>query len=131
MPRRARFGRPSGVSARFSVNLRPTWSLAAAAAPAAAAATPAARYAGVHHRVRRERGGPRGYGGEVGDHTPRFLGAALGTRRDVVGGAHRAHEVEALLALGAPVLVEGHLSPPLVSATVQRPSLYRGSRLRE
>src|SRR5918999_3719105 len=91
-------------------------SLAAAATPAATAATGHAR---VHHRVRGETGGAGGYGGEVGDHTPRVLRTALRARSEVVGGAHRAHEVEALLALGALVFVEGHLYFTSRSADVQ------------
>src|SRR5918994_2647291 len=85
--------------------------LAAAAAPTAAAAT--AGHPGVHHGVRREGRGSRGYGGEVGDHTLRLRRAALGTLRGLVRGAHRAHQVEAILAAGALVFVEGHPIPPL------------------
>src|SRR5918999_1220910 len=107
MPLRARSGSPSSApSGSFSAMSR----LAAAAPPPAAAATAAARHARVHHGVRREGGGAGGYGGEIGDHTPRVLRPALGARGGIVGGAHRAHQVEALLAPGALVLVEGHLS---------------------
>src|SRR5215204_3898304 len=105
MPLRARSGSPSGAPSG-------PWAIlplaAAAASAAAAAAAGSAGHARVHHGVSCQ-GGPRGYGGEVGDHTPRVFGAALRTLRDVVGGAHRAHEVEALLAVGALVLVESHL----------------------
>src|SRR5918994_2086308 len=102
MPLRARSGSPWGrISSAIPL-------LAAAAAPTAAAAT--ARYARVHHGIGREGGGAGGYRGEVGDHTSGGAGAALGTLSDVVSGAHRAHEIEALPALGALVLVEGHLS---------------------
>src|SRR5215216_2634917 len=86
-----------------------TLPLAAAAAPAAAATT--AGHPGVHHGVRREGRGARRYGGEVGDHTPRFCRAALRTLRGLVRVAHRAHQVEAILAACALVLVEGHLYP--------------------
>src|SRR5215207_2366406 len=107
MPLRARSGNdPSGASPA-------TLPLAAAAAPAAAAAT--AGNPGVHHGVRREGRGTRRYGGEVGDHTPRLSRAALGTLRGLVRGAHRAHQVEAILAAGALVFVEGHPIPPLGS----------------
>src|SRR5829696_2555466 len=116
MPLRARSGSPSGAPSG-------PWAIlplaAAAASAAAAAAAGSAGHARVHHGVRCQ-GGPRGYGGEVGDHTPRVFGAALRTLRDVVGGAHRAHEVEALLAVGALVLVEGHLFPTSRSATLRR-----------
>src|SRR5215212_9037542 len=88
MPLRARSGSPSGSWAILS--------LAAATASAAAAATGSAGHARVHHGVRREGGGAGGYGGEVGDHTPRVFGAALRTLRDDDSGDHRAHEVEAL-----------------------------------
>src|SRR5215210_5486887 len=114
MPLRARSGSPSSVPSGSWAILP----LAAAAAPAAAAAS-SARHARVHHGVRCQ-GGAGSYGGEVGDHTSRVLGAALRTLRNVVGGAHRAHEVEALLAVGALVLVEGHLSPTSRSATLRR-----------
>src|SRR5215204_295533 len=116
MPLRARSGSPSSVPSGPWAILP----LAAAAAPAAAAATSSAGHARVHHRVGREGGVAGGNGGEVGDHTPRVFGAALRTLRDVVGGAHRAHEVEALLAVGALVLVEGHLFPTSRSATLRR-----------
>src|SRR5918998_337446 len=97
MPLRASSGSFSGASTP----------LAAAAAPSA---TTAAGHARVHDGVRGEGGGARGYGGEVGDHSPRVLRAALRAGGGVVGGAHRAHDVEALLAVGTPVFVEGHLS---------------------
>src|SRR5215210_8137299 len=116
MPLRARSGSPSSVPSGPWAILP----LAAAAAPAAAAAASSAGHARVHHRVGREGGVAGGNGGEVGDHTPRVFGAALGTLRDVVGGAHRAHEVEAPLAVGALVLVEGHLFPTSRSATLRR-----------
>src|SRR5215213_6885781 len=115
MPLRARSGSPSSAPSG-SCSAMPR--LAAAAAPATAPA--AARHTRVHHGVRREGGGAGGYGGEVGDHTPRVFGAALRTLRDVVSGAHRAHEVEALLAVGALVLVESHLVPTSRSATLRR-----------
>src|SRR5215212_10251191 len=114
MPLRASSGSFSGPS--------PT-SLAAAAAPPATAAT--AGHARVHHRIGREGGGAGGYGGEVGDQTPRFLRTTLRARSGVVGGAHRAHQVEPLLALGALVLVEGHLYPTSRSAELQWNVLYR------
>src|ERR687894_1497395 len=101
MPRRTRSGRPSGRSVPGS--------LPAAAAPAAAApAAATSRDAGIHHRVRGHRRGAGGNRGEVGDHAPRLYGAALGTLGRVVGGAHRAHKVEALVAVRTLVLVEGH-----------------------
>src|ERR671916_295014 len=106
MPLRASSGSSSGASTP----------LAAAAPPAATAA--AGGHARVHHGVRREGGGAGGYRGEGGDHTPRVLRSALGARGGIVGGAHRAHQVEALLAPGALVLVEGHHSTSR-SAVVQ------------
>src|SRR5829696_5983778 len=99
MPLRARSGSLSGSPAT------PPAKLAAAAAPAAAG------HAGVHHGVRREGRGPRGDGGEVGDHTPRISRPALGTRSGLVRIAHGTHEVEAILTLSALVLVEGHPYP--------------------
>src|SRR5829696_2039100 len=80
---------------------------------AAAAAT--AGHPGVHHGVRREGRGARGYGGEVGDHTPRLHRAALRTLRGLVRVAHRANQVEAILAACALILVESHPIPPLGS----------------
>src|ERR671920_775188 len=112
MPLRARSGSPSGSWAILSL-------AAAATSAAAAAAAGSAGHARVHHGVRREGGGAGNYGGEVGNHTPRVFGAALRTLRDVIGGAHRAHEVEALLAVGALVLVESHLVPTSRSATLR------------
>src|SRR5215208_5255139 len=107
MPLRARSGNdPSGASPA-------TLPLAAAAAPAAATAT--AGHPGVHHGVRREGRSSRRNGGEVGDHTPRFRRAALRTLRGLVRVAHRAHQVEAILAACALVLVESHPIPPLGS----------------
>src|SRR5215208_3147456 len=88
-----------------------TLPLAAAAAPAAATAT--AGHPGVHHGVSREGRRSRRYGGEVGDHTPRLHRAALRTLRGLVRVAHRTHQVEAILAAGALVFVEGHPIPPL------------------
>src|SRR5829696_4934590 len=105
MPLRARSGSLSGSPAT------PPARLAAAAAPAAAAPAAAAGHAGVHHGVRREGRGPRGDGGEVGDHTPRISRPALGTRSGLVRIAHGTHEVEAILTLSALVLVEGHPYP--------------------
>src|SRR5919112_1603465 len=84
-------------------------SSAAAATPAAASTAAAPGHAGVHHGVRREGRGPWGYGGEVGDYTPRLRRAALGATRRLVGIAHRAHEIEAIVALGALVLIVGQL----------------------
>src|SRR5215211_1096855 len=105
MPLRARSGNaPSGAPPA-------TLPLAAAAAPAAATAT--AGHPGVHNGVRRESRRSRRYGGEVGDHTPRFRRAALRTLRGLVRVAHRTHQVEAILAAGALVFVEGHPIPPL------------------
>src|SRR3712207_4208331 len=109
MPLRASSGSLSGASTPISL---------AAAAPSAAAPS-SARHARIHHGVSGEGGGAGGYRGEVGDHTPGVLRTALRARGWVVGGAHRAHEVEALLALGALVLVEGHLYPASPSADVQ------------
>src|SRR5918996_5337028 len=111
MPLRARSGNvPSGAPPA-------TLPLAAAAAPAAATAT--AGHSGVHHGVRREGRRSRRYGGEVGDHTPRFRRAALRTLRGLVRVAHRAHQVEAILAACTLVLVESHPIPPLVSLISQ------------
>src|SRR5215204_3292557 len=110
MPLSARSGSPSGDSSGASPATLP---LAAAAAPAAATAT--AGHPGVHHGVRREGRRSRGYGGEVGDHTPRIRRAAFRTLRGLVRGAHRAHQVEAILAACALVLVESHPIPPLGS----------------
>src|SRR5919107_2188091 len=109
MPLSTRSGSPSGDSGASPDTLP----LAAAAAPAAATAT--AGHPGVHHGVRREGRGARGYGGEVGDHTPRIRRAAFRTLRGLVRGAHRAHQVEAILAACALVLVESHPIPPLGS----------------
>src|SRR5215218_10534557 len=88
-----------------------TLPLAAAAAPAAATAT--AGHPGVHHGVRREGRRSRRYGGEVGDHTPRLCRTAFRALRGLVRVAHRAHQVEAILAACALVLVESHPIPPL------------------
>src|SRR5215207_4424543 len=107
MPLRARSGNaPSGAPSA-------TLPLAAAAAPAAATAT--AGHPGVHHGVRREGRRSRRYGGEVGDHTPRLHRAALRTLRGLVRVAHGTHQVEAILAACALVLVESHPIPPLGS----------------
>src|SRR5688572_24961741 len=106
MPLRARSGSPSAGSSSVPPV---TLSLAAAAASATTTATAAARHTGVHHGVRGEGRSPRGNGSEVGDHTPRLRRPTLRTLRGVVRIAHRAHEVEAILAPRAPVLVEGHL----------------------
>src|SRR5215211_1562427 len=107
MPWRARSGNaPSGAPPA-------TLPLAAAAAPAAATAT--AGHSGVHNGVRREGRRSRRYGGEVGDHTPRLHRAALRTLRGLVRVAHRTHQVEAILAAGALVFVEGHPILPLGS----------------
>src|SRR5215212_10314313 len=115
MPLRASSGSFSGPST-------PTALAAAAGSPATTATTGHAR---VHHGVGGESGNSGGYRGEVGDHTPRFLRAALRARGGVVGGAHRTHQVEPLLAPGALVLVEGHLYPTSRSADVQWNVLYR------
>src|SRR5215204_421826 len=107
MPLRARSrNAPSGAPSA-------TLPLAAAAAPAAATAT--AGHPGVHHGVRREGRRSRRYGGEVGDHTPRLHRAALRTLRGLIRVAHRTHQVEAILAACALVLVESHPIPPLGS----------------
>src|SRR5215204_3034053 len=107
MPLRARSGNaPSGAPSA-------TLPLAAAAAPAAATAT--AGHPGVHHGVRREGRRSRRYGGEVGDHTPRLHRAALRTLRGLVRVAHRANQVEAILAACALIFVESHPIPPLGS----------------
>src|SRR5829696_8537008 len=82
---------------------------------AAAAATATAGHPGVHHGVRREGRRSRRYGGEVGDHTPRLHRAALRTLRGLVRVAHGTHQVEAILAACALVLVESHPIPPLGS----------------
>src|SRR5215210_44819 len=125
MPLRARSGSLSGdPSGAPPANL----SLAAAAASATAAAPAAARHAGVHYGVRREGRGPRSYGGEVGDHTPRLRRTALRTRRRIVRIAHRAHEVEAILTSRALVLVEGHLYSTSRSTDLTSPVLYRPRR---
>src|SRR5215204_4867792 len=121
MPLSARSGSPSGEPSGASPA-----TLAAAAAPATAAAT--ARHAGVHHRVRREGRGAWSYRGEIGDHTPRVGRAALGTLRGVVRGAHRTHEVEAILTACALVLVEGHLYPTSRSGNLIAGILYSLSR---
>src|SRR5919202_2945789 len=114
MPFRASSGSFPGASTPVS--------LAAAAASAAAAST---RHTRIHHGVRGEGRSAGGYRGEVRDYTPRVLRTALRALRGVVGGAHRAHEVEALLALGALVFVESHLYPTSRSAAIQRLTLYR------
>src|SRR5215212_3044693 len=124
MPWRTRSGSSSGG---FSDTPPANSSSAAAAAPAAAS-TAATGHAGVHHGVGREGRGPRGYGGEVGDHTPGLRRAALRTRRRLVSIAHRSHEVEAILALHALVLIEGHLYPPSRFNGLTPPVLYRLSR---
>src|SRR5215203_6542891 len=123
MPWRTRSGSswggfPDVPPARFSS--------AAAAAPAAAPSAPG--HTGVHHGVGRQGRSPRGYGGEVGDHTPRLRRAALGTIRRLISITHGAHEVEVLLARGALVLVEGHLYPTSRSTELTPPTLYRPSR---
>src|ERR687898_1112818 len=110
MPMRARSGSLAGESSGASPGTLP---LAAAAAPAAATAT--AGHPGVHHGVRREGRRSRRYGGEVGDHTPRLHRAALRTLRGLVRVAHRANQVEAILAACALILVESHPIPPLGS----------------
>src|SRR5215218_1648063 len=110
MPLSARSGSPSGESSGASPA---TLLLAAAAAPAAATAT--AGHPGVHHGVRREGRRSRRYGGEVGDHTPRLCRTAFRALRGLVRVAHRAHQVEAILAACALVLVESHPIPPLGS----------------
>src|SRR5215218_4134853 len=122
MPLRARSGSLSGSPAT------PPARLAAAAAPAAAAPAAAAGHAGVHHGVRREGRGPRGDGGEVGDHTPRIRRPALGTRSGLVRIAHGTHEVEAILTLSALVLVEGHPYPTSRSTGLTSAPLYRPPR---
>src|SRR5215217_6861720 len=123
MPLRARSGSPSGGSSAASEVTPP---LAAAAAPAAAAAATAS-HPGVHHGVRRHGRSARCYGGEVGDHPPRLRRATLGTLRRLVRVTHRAHEVEAILAASALVLVEGHLYPTSRSTDLTTPVLYRPS----
>src|SRR5215210_1230653 len=114
MPLRTSSGTCWGASSLiFAGSSRRTRLLAgplAAAAPAATAPAAPARYASVHHGVRGEGGGARGDGGEVGDQTPRLGPAALGALRRIVGSAHRAHQIEPLLAIGALVLVESHRS---------------------
>src|SRR5215211_7187735 len=107
-------------SGSFSGSSTPTSLAAAAASPATAAG-----HARVHDGVRGEGGGAGSDGGEVGDQTPRLLRTTLRARSGVVGSAHRAHQVEPLLALGALVLVEGHLYPTSRSADLQRNVLYR------
>src|SRR5215203_4668503 len=123
MPLRARSGKPSGDPSGASPA---TLSLAAAAAPTAAAAT--AGHPGVHHGVRRDGRGARGYGGEVGDHSLRFRRAALRTLGWLIRIAHRTHEVEAILAARALVLVEGHLYPTSRFTDLTAHLLYRPSR---
>src|SRR5215210_1126553 len=125
MPLRAR---PGSLSGDPSGAPPAKLSLAAAAASATAAAPAAARHTGVHHGVRREGRGPRGYGGEVGDHTPGLRRPALRTLRRIVSIAHRAHEVEAILTSRALVLVEGHLYPTSQSTNLTPPVLYRSRR---
>src|SRR5215210_279721 len=127
MPLRASSGSPSGGSSGASTV---TLSLAAAAAPAAAAAT--AGHTGVHHGVRRHCRSTRCNRCEVGDHPPRLRRATLGTLRRLVRVAHRTHEVEAILAARALVLVEGHLYPTsrftdLTTRVLYRPSHPNGS----
>src|SRR5919112_718231 len=121
MPRRTRSGNSSGG---FPDMPPANSSPAAAAAPAAASTAAASGHTGVHHGVGGEGRGPRGNGGEVGDHTPRLRRTALGTIRRLISLAHRAHEVEAILALGALVLVEGHLYPTSRSADLTSRTLY-------
>src|SRR5215203_2995512 len=123
MPLRARSGNSSGDPSGASPA---TFLLAAAAASATAAATTG--HPGVHHGVRREGRGAWGYRGEVGDHPPRFRRAALGTLRGLVRVAHRAHQVEAILAACAPVLVEGHLYPTSRFTDLTAHPLYRPTR---
>src|SRR5215203_7430259 len=123
MPLRARSGSLAGDSSGASPGTLP---LAAAAAPAAATAT--AGHPGVHHGVRRDGRGARGYGGEIGDHTPRFRRATLRTLRWLVRVAHRAHQVEAILAACALVLVEGHLYPTSRFTDLTAHPLYRPTR---
>src|SRR5215212_1270269 len=123
MPLRARSGSPSGGSSDASPV---TLALAAAAAPAAAAAT--AGHPGVHHGVRRHGRSTRCNRGEVGDHPPRLRRATLGTLRRLIRIAHRAHEVEAILAAGALVLVEGHLYTTSRFTDLTAHLLYRPSR---
>src|SRR5688500_3993268 len=110
MPLSARSGSPSAASSGAPPATLP---LASAAAPAAATAT--AGHPGVHYGIRREGRRPRRYRGEVGDHTPRLHRAALRTLRRLVRVAHRTHQVEAILAACALVLVESHPIPPLGS----------------
>src|SRR5215207_6403464 len=124
MPWRTRSG---NFSVGFSDFPPANSSSAAAAAPTAASAT-AGRHAGVHYGVRREGRDPWGDGGEVGDHTPGLRRAALWTRRRLVSIAHRTHEVEAILALHALVLIEGHLYPTSRFNGLTPPVLYRLSR---
>src|SRR3712207_1265656 len=101
MPLRASSGTSSGAS------------LAAAASAATASATDLAHgHYGVAGEGRGAGGGDRG---EVGDQTPRLRPAALGTLGQIVGRAHRAHQLEPLLAIGALVLVKGHDSHLSVS----------------
>src|SRR5215212_9162170 len=121
MPLRTRPGNLSGDPSGASPA---TLALAAAAAPTATAAG----HPGVHHRVRREGRGARGYRCEVGDHTPRFRRATFRTLRRLVRVAHRAHQVEAILAACALVLVQGHLFPTSRFTDLMAHLLYRPSR---
>src|SRR5215218_2353835 len=122
IPWRTRSGSSSGGFSDFPPA---NSSSAAAAAPTAASTATATGHAGVHYGVRREGRGPRCDGGEVGDHTPRLCRAALRTRRRVVSIAHGTHEVEAILALHALVLIEGHLYPTSRFNGLTPPVLYR------
>src|SRR5215210_8496709 len=72
--------------------------------------TAPASHAGVHHGVGGEGGGPRGDGSEVGDQAPGVGPAALWALGELVGCAHRAHQLEPLLAIGALIFVESHKS---------------------
>src|SRR5918998_1768182 len=83
----------------------------AAAAPTTAAAVAAADLAkGDRGVAGGDRGSAGGDGGEGRDKPPGLRPAALGTLDRVVGRAHRTHQLEPLLALGALVLVKSHES---------------------
>src|SRR5215210_4118010 len=116
MPLRTSSGTSSEDSSLICACYRRIRLLTAAPTAAAATAAPPASHTGVHNGVGGEGGGAGGDRGEVGDQTPRLDPAALGALRRFVGRAHRTHQLEPLLAIGALVLVESHRSHLSVSS---------------